>query len=153
MASFSLARVPYYISVTIFSGLSALVAFWNNASVHGLLSDFYLVIMACSLILCAASVMYLFAAKAGQNDEVDLSVAGLQMGKSIYYVGVITLALFRIAVGYVENHSGTGMQSIWGVLWLLAGIGILAFTYANYSSYTAKKPKVNPASSVWPIDR
>jgi hypothetical protein len=151
VASFSVARVPYYIAVAIFSALAALTAYWNNTLETGVLSDIYLAVLVASLCLCGASVLYMFTAKSGANDEVDLEVAGLQVGKNVYYIGVIVLALYRLGAGYVENHSGTGMQSTWGVMWLIASIGILLFTYANYRSYTAKlpaKPAQNP-SSAW----
>lgn len=147
MASFSLARVPYYIAVAVFTGLSALVAYYNNTTVTGITSDIYLLVMVASVVLCGASILYLFTARGGHDDEVDLHVAGLQFGKSFYYFGVIALALYRIAVGYVENHAGTGLQSTWGILWLLSGIGILAFTYANYKSYAAKLPVSSASTS------
>jgi hypothetical protein len=138
MASSSVARVPYYISVAIFSFLAALVSFYNNTVETGVLSDLYLLLMVASIALGGASVVYAITAQSGSDDEVDLEVAGLQFGKTYYYGGVIALAIYRLAAGYHENHTGTGLQSVWGILWLLGSLGILVFTYANYKSYTAK---------------
>lgn len=141
MARFSIARAPYYGAVALFAAFASLVAFINNTQVQGFESDLYLLIFVAALGLCMASLAYLYTTRSGINDDVDLEVAGLQFGKTYYYGGVIVLALYRIAAGYHENHVGSGFQSVWGLLWLLSGLVILAFTYANYRSYTVKHGK------------
>lgn len=143
MSSFSLARVPYYICVAIFCGLTALVCFWNNATAVGVISDLYLAAMIVSGCLAGASVLFMVIAKAGDDDEAGLEVAGVPIGKQAYYVGVLVIALWRIIAGYQMNHLYTGIHAVYGVLWLLAGIGVAIFTYANYKSLyarTASKP-------------
>lgn len=140
MAKFSLARVPYYISVIIFMGLVAIVSYVNNTKATGLASDFYLAMMVISAGLAGISVIYLLMSQAGEDDEVGVQVAGLQFGKVYYYIAVLAVAVWRIIVGYQMNHHATGVGSTYGILWLLAGIAIALFTWANYRSYVVKNP-------------
>jgi hypothetical protein len=138
MAKFSLARVPYYISVIAFMICVALVSFWNNTKSRGLASDFYLVMMVLAIILALASAYYLFAAQSGDDDEVGIEVAGVGIGKQIYYGGVLLMATWRVIAGFGLNHSGVGISSTYGMIWLFAGLAIGLFTYANYRSYRTK---------------
>ena len=140
MARFSLARVPYYSAVAVFMALVAIVSFVNNTKTTGLASDFYLVAMVVSGAMCAVSLLYLFMSRAGEDDEVGVMVAGLPFGKVYYYIAVLAIAVWRGIVGYMMNHHAVGVGSTWGILWLLAGVGIALFTWANYRSYVAKNP-------------
>jgi hypothetical protein len=45
------------------------------------------------------------------------------------------------------NHSGTGAESIYGVIWLLAGVVIALFTWVNYRSYAVTHPGAPGASA------
>lgn len=140
MAKFSLARVPYYIAVAIFMALVAIVSYVNNTKVTGIESDFYLVVMVISACLAGISVIYLFMSQAGEDDEVGVMIGSLPFGKVYYYVAVIVIAIWRIIVGYQMNHHSTGIESTYGILWLIAGVAITLFTWANYRSYVAKNP-------------
>jgi hypothetical protein len=143
MAKFSLARVPYYIAVAVFMALVAIVSYVNNTKSTGLASDFYLIAMIVSAALGAISVVYLFMSQAGEDDEVGVMVGSLPFGKAYYYLGVLAIAVWRIIVGFVMNHHATGVASTYGVFWLLAGVGIALFTWANYRSYSAKNPNAD----------
>lgn len=140
MAKFSLARVPYYIAVAIFMGLVAIVSYVNNTKATGLESDFYLAAMVISAALAGISLVYLFMSQAGEDDEVGVTVGGLPFGKAYYYLGVLGVAVWRVIVGYQMNHHATGVGSTYGILWLIAGVGIALFTWANYRSFVSKNP-------------
>jgi len=135
----SVARAPYYVTVTVFTGMSSIVAYINNTDTDGIESDVYLLIFVVATLLCLASIIYTLSVQSGGDDEADMDAAGLQSGKLCYYLGIVVLALYRIAVGYHEKHVGTGWQATWGMLWLVFGIVVLPFTYANYRSYTTRR--------------
>lgn len=143
MAKFSLARVPYYIAVAIFMCFVAVISYINNTLVTGIESDLYLAALVVSAGLGAISVFYVFISQSG-DDEVGVEVAGLPFGKQYYYLAVLAIAAWRIIAGYQMNHSATGIASTYGIVWLLAGVGIAGFTWANYRSYVAKNPSAAP---------
>jgi hypothetical protein len=158
MAKFSLARLPYYIAVTIFMGFVAFESFILNSTVVGYASDFYLATMVVSIGLAALSVFYAMRADAGDDDEVDTEVAGLPVGKSWYYIAVLIICAWRVVIGYGLNHNETGLASIWGIIWVISGLGIALFTYANYRSYTATHPAIPKSAAPrvdppWPTGR
>jgi hypothetical protein len=140
MAKFSLARVPYYIAVAIFMSFVAIISYINNTLNTGFESDLYLAALAVSIGLGAVSVLYVFISKSGDDDEVGVEVAGLPFGKKYYYLAVLAIAGWRIIVGYQMNHNGTGIQSTYGIAWIITAIGIAGFTWANYRSYMARHP-------------
>lgn len=82
MAKFSLARVPYYIAVAVFCGLSAIAASFMNDAAIGIESDLYLGLTAVFGLLAAWAVYYLFVVDSGTDDEVGVEIAGIPAGKS-----------------------------------------------------------------------
>lgn len=153
MSKFNLARQPYYVGVIIYMAFVALVSLVNNTRGTGALSDVYLVTLAIACALAALSVYYLFAAEAGDNPDADVEVGGLGISKPVYYLGVGGIALWRMIAGYQLNHSTTGIASMWGILWLVASVVVLGYTYVNYRSLTAPRataaPKPEFTSSPW----
>jgi hypothetical protein len=139
MAKFSIARVPYYIAVAVFMGIVAFVSYVQNTLSTGIMSDVYLAVMAAAISLSLLSVNYMFFAKDGNDDEVDTEVAGLPISKSYYYIGVLGISAWRAVVGYQLNHSGTGIESTYGVVWIFTAVVLGVFTWANYKSYSKKK--------------
>jgi hypothetical protein len=146
MAKFSLARVPYYIAVAVYMGFVGVICWWNNTTSSGTESDVWLGLLVATAGLGLASVFYLFTAQHGDDDEVGVDIAGLQIGKPVYYLGVIAIAVWRAVEGYLINHNTTGIASNWGIIWLLSSLGILVFTYANYKSYQATHPAQRPGA-------
>jgi hypothetical protein len=138
MAKFSIARVPYYIAVAVFMGIVAFVSYINNTLHTGIESDIYLGIMVVAGSLSLLSVNYMLFAKDGNDDEVDTEVAGLPVSKSYYYLGVLAISAWRAVVGYQLNHSGVGIQSTYGIIWILSSVAVALFTWANYKSYTKR---------------
>lgn len=141
MSKFSLARQPYYITVAVFGALCAVVGWWNNTLSTGYMSDVFLAITVGSVGVAFASLVYLGVSMSGEDDEQDIEVAGLQMGKEVYYLAVLALCGWRAVSGYDDNHNTTGLSSTWGMIWLLVSVFIAIFTWANYKSYTKKKVK------------
>ena len=138
MAKFSLARVPYYIAVIVFMALVAVVSYINNTVAVGIMSDVYLAVMLVAGSLIALSVNYMLFAKSGSNDEVDTEIAGLPVSKKYYYLAILAVAVWRAVVGYQLNHSATGIESTYGILWIVGGAAISLFTFANYRSLTQR---------------
>jgi hypothetical protein len=95
MAKFSLARQPYYIAVAIFCGFAFLISMFNNSVETGVLSDVYLGLMALTGGLAALSLFYLVYSSVG-DDEVDVEVAGLPIGKGYYYLAVLGVCAWRV---------------------------------------------------------
>ena len=140
MAKFSMARHPYYIVVAVYMGFVAVTALGLNTTSSGTLSDVYLGVLIGVTFLACMSVFYLLRLDHNQDDDVDTEVAGLPFGKSQYYIGVLAIAGWRAVTGYQINHSETGLDSVWGLIWVLSSVAVVIFTYANYRSYTAAHP-------------
>ena len=142
--SFSIARVPYYISVTVYMAFVAVVSFIRNTMSTGIQSDFYLAAVALAVVLGVVSVIYMTRSQEGSNDDVTIDVAGLPFGKGYYYIAVLGVCVWRSIEGYDLNHNGTGAASMWGMVWLLASLAIAAFTWANYQSFKKAIPPTTP---------
>ena len=148
MASFSLARVPYYIGVIVYMGFVAFVAYVGNTMSTGIASDFYLAILVVAAALAGLSVMYMLHARAGGDDEADAEVVGLPVAKNYYYFGVLALAAFHGFEGFLLNDNTTGISSTYGILWLIASLALMLFTWANYRSYRTKRASPAPLRSI-----
>lgn len=138
----SLAKIPYYYFVIVFMAFVALLSVSNAASTTGFDADFYLGALLVSLVIVAASFYYLYAARQGVNDELDLQVGGISLGKKTYYVAVLVIAIWRLLAGYRLNHTAYGLGAIWGLLWIVAALVLSVFTYANYRVLRPKIAKV-----------
>lgn len=139
MAKFSLARQPYYVAVIFFMLCSAFECYIGNTTSMGVMSDVFLGMLVISLALAGLAAVYLNILKVGGNDEADAEVAGLPVGKSVFYVGILLMCAWRAITGYQWNHNFTGIASTYGMLWLLASIALAAFTFANYRSFAATR--------------
>ena len=140
MAGFSIARVPYYITVTVYMAFVAFVSYINNTVSQGIESDFFLAVLLLSIGLCVASVIYMVRSQNGEDDEVAIAVAGLPFGKTYYYLAILGVCAWRGFEGYGMNHTGTGIASTWGLVWIVASAAVALFTWANYKSFQAKTP-------------
>jgi hypothetical protein len=136
----SLAKLPYYYFVIVFMTFVAILSLSGAGQSTSYEADFYLVTLLVSLAILVASAYYVYAARRGASDEFDLQVGGISIGKKTYYIAVIVIAVWRILAGFQLNHSTYGLAAIWGILWLIAGIGLAVFTYVNYRVLRGPNP-------------
>ena len=134
----TLSRSVYYVVVIAFMVATFMVSLFANSSATGTQSDIYLGLMVVSALLAGLSVYYGTRADNHQDDDTDVNVSGLPVSKPAYYIGVLLIAAWRAVEGYQLNHSGTGIQSVYGVLWLLGAVLVLVLTWANFNSYRVK---------------
>lgn len=138
MAKFSVARVPYYIFVMVYMVVVGFVSYIQNTFAVGVMSDLYLVAMIAAASVGLLSLNYMVFAKDGNDDEVDTEVVGLTVSKKYYYLVVLAIAVWRGFEGYQMNHHGRGLESTWGIIWLVASVALGGFTWANYKSLTSR---------------
>ena len=137
MSSFSISRQPYYVGAAVYSGFSGFAAMVHNSIATGAESDFQLSVICLSVILGAMAVIYLAMSFEGQNDDSDVHFGGgVTLHKSWWYMGLLALAAYRIVEGYKHNHDATGIESVYGMVWIVASLILGLFTWANYKSYT-----------------
>ena len=135
-------RTVYYGGTTFFSAVVAIICLFNSiAERNHMASIAYLVIMAASAIIAVASVMYMCRSQDGADDDVDLNVVGLPFGKRYFYLGMLGLAAWRVIEGFalVGGHFGS---ALWGIIWIVAGLAVVGFSWSNFKSYT----KIHPAT-------
>lgn len=137
---FSLAKVPYYYFVIVFMSFVAVLSLWDAGHTTGYVTDFYLVTLLASMVIAVASTYYVYAARHGTNDEFDINVGDVSLGKKSYYIIVLVIALWRMLAGYQLNHTAYGVDAIWGILWIIAGIILAVFTYVNYRVLRGSMP-------------
>lgn len=133
-------RTVYYCGTTLFTAIVAIVCLFNSMAERSHMAALaYLAIMLVSAMLAVGSVMYMCRSQDGADDDVDLTVAGLPFGKRYYYIGMISIASWRVLEGFVSfgGHMGS---SFWGIIWIISGIAVVGYTYVNFQSYKATHP-------------
>jgi hypothetical protein len=115
------------------------VSYIQNTFSVGVLSDIYLVAMVAAASVGLLSLNYMIFAKEGNDDEIDTEVVGLTISKKYYYLVVLAIAVWRGIEGYQMNHHGRGLESTWGIIWLIASIALGGFTWVNYKSLMSRE--------------
>ncbi len=138
---FDWRQQPYYLILMVFDALAAITSLINNTMTVGTESDFYMILTALYTGLVAWSAAYLFHCSKGGDEDADMKMADLPLGKHWYYIATIVGCTYRGYAGYEMNHNGTGLESVYGMMWVLSAPFLWAYTWANYKSYVARTGK------------
>jgi hypothetical protein len=136
------SQAPYYFIMSIYLGINAFLWLTLSQTVTGNLSDVYLVASFVAGITCAAGVFYAFAEDDGADTtSADVKIPFLQLTipKWFYYFASMAVMAARMYFGYLSNHNGTGVASLWGYAWILATLIVFFATLPNVKIYFATR--------------
>jgi hypothetical protein len=132
----SAKQIPYYIAMTVYLGLNAVIYFFQNQTVTGYLSDVYLVASFLCGFLAFASFMYCLLEDTGADTlSASVSVLGITLSKAVWYIGVVACIGVRGYFAYMSNHNATGAESVWGYVWIVGSVVLFLMTFPNMKAH------------------
>jgi hypothetical protein len=132
------SQAPYYLIMSIYLGVNAFLWFMLNQTVTGNMSDVYLVSSLVAGLTCASGIFYAFAEDDGNDTtsaDVMIPFIQLTIPKWFYYIASIVVMAARLWFGYQSNHNATGIESLWGYVWIVATLIVFFATLPNAKLY------------------
>jgi hypothetical protein len=136
------SQIPYHIMMAVYLGLNAFIWAGLNQTVTGDMSNVYLFSSIVAGLLAVVAVLYIFLENTGHDTlsaDVKVPLIQLTVPKWFFYLGSFAAMGARGYFAYMSNNHGTGFESLWGYVWILAtGILFLA-TFPNAKVYFKTK--------------